>query len=275
MVIYTSFRALLIATALLSAFALKAKELTFGIVPQQSAKKLAAKWSPILTHVSEQSGITLRFATAKNIPTFEKRLASGQYDIAYMNPYHYVVFHESAGYSALLKQRDKQIRGVIVVHKDSTIKNIQGLNQQTLAFPAPAAFAASIIPRAELQKANVTIKPKYVSSHDSVYLNVARGFFPAGGGVMRTLGNMPEDIRSQLKVLWKTPAYTPHAIATNKGVTEETRAKLANAFIELEQSSEGQALLKSINFKGLELANNENWDDVRSLGIESLANPNY
>lgn len=275
MVKYMSLKTLLLATVMLSGFTLQAQQLTFGIVPQQSAKKLAAKWSPILFHVSKQSGIELRFATAKNIPTFEKRLSAGEYDVAYMNPYHYVVFSESVGYSALLKQRNKQIRGVIVVHKDSPISSITELDGNTLAFPAPAAFAASIIPRAELQKANINFTPKYVSSHDSVYLSVSKGFFPAGGGVMRTLGNMPEDIRSQLKVLWKTPAYTPHAIATLNRIDEETRSKLAEAFISLEQSPEGKALLKSINFKGFELAQNDNWDDVRSLGIESLTNPNY
>lgn len=34
---------------------------------------------------------------------------------------------------------------------------------------------------------------------------------------------------------------------------------------------EGQALLKTINFKGIEAAQNADWDDVRALDIKLLS----
>ena len=95
---------------------LLAKEYVFGIVPQQSSKKLARLWTPILQKLSEDTGITLKFATAKDIPTFEQRMADGQYDIAYMNPYHFTVFNESPGYIALAHQSDKRIKGLSLIH---------------------------------------------------------------------------------------------------------------------------------------------------------------
>ena len=70
-------------------------------MPQQSATKLARTWVPLLRLIQERSGMALRFATAPDIPTFEQRLAAGEYDLAYMNPYHYTVFHESPGFFAL------------------------------------------------------------------------------------------------------------------------------------------------------------------------------
>jgi phosphonate transport system substrate-binding protein len=84
------------------------KSLSFGIVPQQSSSKLAKLWTPIIEKLNEQSGLNIHFTTAPNILTFEKRLAAGEYDIAYMNPYHYMVSNESAGYQAITKQRDKK-----------------------------------------------------------------------------------------------------------------------------------------------------------------------
>ena len=50
----------------------------FGVVPQQSATKLARTWVPFLRLLQEKTGIELRFATAPDIPTFEKRLAQGE-----------------------------------------------------------------------------------------------------------------------------------------------------------------------------------------------------
>jgi len=67
---------------------------TFGIVPQQSASRLAQMWGPFLSELSAQTGATFQFQTTKDIPTFEACLTSGAYDIAYMNPMHWGVWCE-------------------------------------------------------------------------------------------------------------------------------------------------------------------------------------
>ncbi|MFT5995864.1 MAG: phosphonate transport system substrate-binding protein [Glaciecola sp.] len=246
------------------------KTLTFAIVPQQSAERLATLWTPILQYVSQHSELNIVFSTAKDIPTFELRLANGEYDIAYMNPYHYVVFSKSVGYKAIAKQQDKTIRGVIVAKANGSIKSINDLEGARLAFPAPAAFAASILPRAELKKNGISFTPVYVSSHDSVYLNVSKGFFPAGGGIQRTLNNIHEDVKIQLTTIWQTNEYTPHAFATHPQVDQTTRQKLLAALMSLNTNEQGQALLKAINFKGIEAAVHDDWDDVRALELETL-----
>ena len=61
--------------------------LSFGIVPQQSATKLAYLRTPICKYLSDHTGQRVVFKTAKDIPSFEQRLAAGEYDIAYMNPF--------------------------------------------------------------------------------------------------------------------------------------------------------------------------------------------
>ncbi|MBU3003344.1 phosphate/phosphite/phosphonate ABC transporter substrate-binding protein [Paraglaciecola arctica] len=249
--------------------AAKQSTLTFAIVPQQSAERLAVLWTPILQFISQQSALDIVFVTAKDIPTFEERLKLGQYDIAYMNPYHYVVFNESAGYNALAKQIDKSIKGVIVAKKGSNIKSIHDLAGQRLAFPAPAAFAATILPQAELHKLGITYTPTYVSSHDSVYLNVSRGFFPAGGGIQRTLNNMPVETQSMITTIWQSAEYTPHAIATHPTLDVQTREKILAALLNMSNTEEGVKLLKNINFNGFESAADKDWDDVRALHIKT------
>lgn len=251
-----------------------AESLTFGIVPQQSAKKMAASWQPLLNHLSDKTGTTIKFATAKDVPTFESRLAEKQYDIAYMNPYHYTEFHGLAGYQALARQKRKKIVGVIVVAADSPITRVEELHGLTVAFPAPAAFAASILPQAELAKLGISVTPQYVFSHDSVYLNVSKGFLPAGGGIVRTLNSTESDLRSSLRILWKSKAYTSHAIATAEHLKPETRTALLEALLPL-NAGEHKEILAPLKFDGFEEAQNADWNDVRALGIHSLARPNF
>lgn len=89
---YKAVLSLTLATAFFSPATNAAKEYSFGIVPQTNGSKLSKLWSPILKYLEENSEIDLRFATTRNIDTFEKRLVTGKYDIVYMNPYHYTVF---------------------------------------------------------------------------------------------------------------------------------------------------------------------------------------
>lgn len=242
----------------------------FGIVPQQSAMKLAERWLPIFKYLENETGYKFVFKTQPTIPEFEQKVFDKEYDFAYMNPYHYTVFHETSGYEAILKQGEKKIKGIIVTHIDSPIESLQDLEGKTLAFPAPAAFAATVIPQSEAKQSGINIQSQYVSSHESVYKNVAYGNFPAGGGIERTLQNTPQHIRSKLKIIWRTKGYTPHAIAYSPKVPKQVAEKVQAAFMKMNNSPEGKKLLAALKFKSIETATNPDWDDVRALDIKLL-----
>ncbi|MEM8795545.1 MAG: phosphate/phosphite/phosphonate ABC transporter substrate-binding protein [Pseudomonadota bacterium] len=240
------------------------EQLVFGVVPQQSATRLAEFWGPLMKHLSKVTGYQIKFATAKDIPTFEACLARNAYDIAYMNPYHYTVFHDVAGYRAFAKQLEKRLKGVIVARADSKIANLSDLDGSDVAFPSPAAFGASVIPRAEMRNQSISFTPKYVKSHDSVYRSVALGLFPAGGGVGRTFNNISDTVRAQLKVVYTTSNYTPHAFAASPSVASDIVASIAAEMVAVRD----QSLLKPLGMKGFEHAESQDWDDVRDLNLE-------
>lgn len=228
----------------------------------------------LLGKASADSGVSLMFTTAKDIPAFEDRLIKGGYDIAYMNPYHFTVYHETPGYLPLVTHKNQKLKGIFVVKKDSDITNLNALSGAELAFPAPAAFAATILPQAHLRQLNIPFTPRYVSSHDSVYLGVAKGLFKAGGGVKRTFNAMPEEIRTQLKIVWTTPPYTAHAIAIPPRIPEEVRQRVTEALLQLADTEEGLALLKTIQVpNGFRPAQSSDWDDVRALQLNLLSQP--
>lgn len=244
---------------------------TFGVVPQQSASKVARQWAPLFDYLGRTAGFEIKFRTAPDIPEFERRVAAGEYDFAYMNPYHYTVFSRLPGYRAFAKARGQLLKGILVVRKDSVIKDLREFAGATLAFPAPAAFAASVLPRAYLTQHGIPFTPKFVSSHDSVYLAVARGLYPGGGGVLRTFDSLKPAVRDQLRILWMTQGYTPHAFAAHPRVPAEVVMRLANAMLAMGLTSAEQTLLAPLRIEGFETAKDSDWDDVRSLGIELLS----
>jgi phosphonate transport system substrate-binding protein len=244
--------------------------LTLGIVPQQSASRLAQDWGPLLAEISRRSGVLLVFKTAPSIPVFEERLGRGEYDLAYMNPYHYVVFHQAVGYRAFAKEQDRKIKGVLVVRKDSPYQKPADLAGKTVVFPAPAAFAASILPQAEFGRLKIPIEAKFVASHDSVYRAVASGLHEAGGGIVRTLEAAPVEVRDALRVLTETPAYTPHAFAVHPRVAAAALDKVLAAMQSLGKDADGQRLLAPLAFKGIAGAQDKEWNDIRALDIDLL-----
>jgi phosphonate transport system substrate-binding protein len=258
-----------ILSALFFVNALHAQTYTFGVVPQQASNVLAIRWVPLTNYLSDQTGLDIRFATAKSIPAFEKELAKNTYDIAYMNPFHYTVFASPTGYDAVAMQANKTIKGIIVKRKQSPISTIADLTEQTIAFPAPAAFAATLLPSAELTQAGIPFAPRFVKSHDSVYLNVQRGFAAAGGGIMRTFNNLPDSVKQDLEVLFTTKAYTPHAFAVNSELPLPVRRVIQDALVNMHLSDTGKEILDTLGMFELTTAQDHSWDDVRGLQLST------
>jgi phosphonate transport system substrate-binding protein len=194
---------------------------SFDIVPQQSTKKLALLWRPILKQISDETSLKVNFKTAPNIPTFEKLLAAGEYEFAYTNHYIFTFFHQTNDYPVLAKIRNKLVKGILAVRKDSAIKQIVDLDASTQAFPAPAAFDTSILNQSKLNVSSIKFKPKYVSAHNWFYRTVAKGLYPAGGNVIRTFSNVTSEICDQLRELLTSRSYTINSISVHLWVRKK------------------------------------------------------
>jgi phosphonate transport system substrate-binding protein len=65
--------------------------ITIGIVPQQSPFQLMKVWNPIIKYLENETGEKVSLKLVYSFSKFESELYGGKYDIAYMNPYHYVI----------------------------------------------------------------------------------------------------------------------------------------------------------------------------------------
>lgn len=242
---------------------------TVGVVPQFAARKLRKIWQPILNELEKRTGYRFKMVGSPTIPAFETEFMSGNFDFAYMNPYHLMLAAAQEGYIPLARDVGRTLHGVLVIRADSEIKKITDLDGKTLAFPAPNALGASLLMRQELaDKFGITIKPVYVKSHDSVYLNVLLKKAAAGGGVQKTLNRQKEDFKKQLKVIHRTTAVSPHPLAVHPRVPEKVQQAVKEALLAMGASEGGKKLLAKVPMKKIGRAALADYAPLGNMGLE-------
>lgn len=238
--------ALLAGPALAQAPAPAPVAYTVAVVPQFPAAEVHRVWTPLLERVSRDTGVALTLKVAKDIPGFEADVWAGGPDFAYMNPYHQVLARRAQGYVPLVRDTTL-LTGILVVRKDSPVSAVPALQGQTIAFPAPNAFGASLWIRAHLiEQDKVTFTPFYARTHTNAYRQVLMGKAAAAGGVRATLDKEPPEVRDAVRVLFETPGAAPHPLSAHPRVPAPVRDAVARAFIRLAQDAALQPLLDDI-----------------------------
>ena len=223
------------------------KVYTFDVVPQLTAAKIYTTWSPLLQRVGQDAKLCFELRVSATIPEFEQKLLKGEPEFVFLNPYHAVLAHQKKKYQPLLANSEDLLTGILVVRADSPIQHLEELKGKSITFPAPNAFAASLLIRAELAKKKIEITPVFVKTHSNVYRSVIGKDVIAGGGVNNTLDNEAPEVRQQLRVVYETSAYTPHPVATHLSVSTAVRERFLKTMLKLAQDEEGRKLLDGIN----------------------------
>lgn len=240
-----------------------------GVVPQFGALRTNNVWVPILQELEKETGLRFELKGSPTIPDFEQEFLSGAFDFAYMNPYHILPAHQSQGYSPLVRDIGRSLYGVLVVLKDSPIKEVKDLDGSKIAFPAPNALGASLMIRADLrEKFKINFHPVYVKTHSSVYLNVVLEEVAAGGGVQGTLENQVDDIKKNLRVIYKTPSVSPHPFAAHPRVPDSVQKLVQSKLLEMGKSDEGRKMLSLVPIKKIGTATMKDYQSLQKMGLE-------
>lgn len=237
---------------------------SLGIVPQQAIKKIHTLWEPFTKYIQQQTNYPVHLYGSPDIPTYENRLFSGKFDLAYVNPRSFLQASKYVGYLPIAREANKKLRGIIVVAKDSPYQSINDLNNIHFVSPK-GAFAASALTRIHLYNLELNVKNSFVDTHSQGYSLVATGAVDAAGGVMRTFNNLPAKIKNKLKILWTSKGVAPHAFIIHPRVNKTVRQRITEAIIRFKDTPEGVAFYKSLNLNPFVAAQSKDWDDVRQL----------
>ncbi len=260
---------ILCAAPLYSALAASPCQFTVGVVPQFEQRKIIKTWQPILKTLEEKTGCSYNLKGTQTIAEFEAAFNKGEYDIAYMNPYHAIMAHDSQGYVPIARSGAKQLKGILTVHKDSGITKIEQLQGATIAFPSPNALGASLLMRAELKrKHGIDITPLYVETHSSVYLHTAKKLTKAGGGVMRTLDEQRPSLQNKLNIIYTTTPVSAHPLVVHPRIEADMQKTLQKAWFEM--ATENIAVFDGVPMKQPVTATIDDYVFLRTLDLHDF-----
>jgi phosphonate transport system substrate-binding protein len=216
-----------------------------AVVPQLTAVEMTRNWSPVVQALKD-AGLACELVVYPSIAQFEPEFLRGSADFVFLNPYHMVMAKRSQKYEPLLRDT-RPLEGVLLVKNDGPVKAIEQLKDHRISFPAPNAFAASLYIRSVLERQHrVPFDAHYAQNHRNAIRQVLTGDSAAAGAVRTTLEKEPADIQQQLRVLYSTPALSPHPIAAHPRVPASVRHQFSQTLLALAQNPETKPLMAAI-----------------------------
>ena len=262
----------------------KKPPLIIGIFPRRNASTTIKLFSPLTKYLSAKLGRKVKLETAKNFPSFWKKVLLQRYDIVHFNQYHYIKMHDKKKYRAILQNEEfgkKFIAGAITVRKDSGINSLQDLKNKKIIFGGgKKAMIAYVVPTALLHRAGLK-KGDYIEQFSknppnsllSVYYKQADAA-GTGNSVLNLpiLRNSIDTSKMKYLVTSEPLAHLPWAVKTS--MPQSLSNEIQTLMLDLNNNKEGKDILIKAKLTGIHVADDKDYDSYRKL-LHEVFGKNY
>lgn len=247
-------------------------ELVLGVHPYLQQSELQKRFSPIANYLSQKLGIPVRVRVGQNYDAHIHAIGNNRIDIAYIGPGTYVEMVEKYGAKPILARLEADgeptFQGHIVVHHSSTIRQLRDLKDKVFAFGDPQSTMSSLVPKALLRQAGVSMADLAAYSNYKGHTNVAMAVL--AGDV--DAGAVKEEIyhrfnRRGLRSIKATPAISEHLFVTSSTLPQQTIHKLRKLLLALNTHDTVKTVLRPIKKTATALvsAQDSDYDNLRAL----------
>ncbi len=178
------------------------------------------------------------------------------------------------GYHVLAMAGDPHdFRGIMLARRDDTeLKHATDLRGSTIAYPAPTAIAACVLPQLWMQKQGLMVMREvtnqYVGSQEAAILAVSLG--KARLGVTwpppwRLFQREHPAEAAQLRVAFETESLLNNSLMVRDDVPAAVAERLRNLVLHLGDTSQGQALLAAMETSAFLPADDHTYAQVKEV----------
>jgi len=245
----------------------------FGIHPLHNPQRLFKVFEPMMAYLSAHiDGVSFKLEASRNYAAYDKKLYAKKFHFSLPNPYQ-TINSIDVGYRVFAKMGDDQnFRGIILVRKDSGIRQVSDLKGKAVSYPAPTALAATMMPQYYIQIHGVDVMTEldnhYVGSQESSVMNVFHGNTAAASTwppPWRALSKERPELAQQLEVIWQTPPLLNNGLVVHPDVPDQITEQVSQHLTSLHQHAEGLAILARMELSRYETANNATYQPIRDF----------
>ncbi len=245
-------------------------EYILGVHPLHNPKRLHEIFGPVADYLTEQiPGAVFRVEASRNYAAYDEKLYAGHFHFALPNPYQ-TVNSLKHGYTVFGKMGDDEnFRGIILIRKDSGIKEVTDLIGKAVSFPAPTALAATMMPQFFMQTHGLDvmkdIEIRYVGSQESSIMNVYLGDVAAGSTwppPWMALSKERPELAEALEVKWSTPPLPNNGLVVRNDIPGQLVGQVAKLLFSLHTHEQGRKWLSRMELSRFEQADNETYAPV-------------
>lgn len=252
----------------------------FGVHPLHNPQRLHEVFGPLMTYLSENiKGTRFILEASRNYASYDKKLYAKRFHFSLPNPFQTMNAIDK-GYKVFAKMGDdKNFRGIILVRKDSGIKNVSDLKGKAVSYPAPTALAATMMPQAYMQKNGISVlydlDNRYVGSQESSIMNVFLGQTSAASTwppPWNALRKERPELDEQLEIKWETKPLLNNGLVVLPTVKKEIVEKVKSLLTNLHHTKKGRLILKRMELSKFEKATNETYQPIRDFIVTFVKN---
>ncbi len=235
------------------------KALNFGIISTESQQNLKPQWTPFLQDMEKKLGVKVNAFFAPDYAGIIRGMRFNKVDIAwYGNLSAMEAVDRANGRSSPRRSRRMDRRGywsVLIVNKDSPINNLNDLlaKRKDLTFGNgdPNSTSGFLVPGYYVfAKNNISasdFKRTVNAGHETNALAVANKQVDVATNNTENLDKLktsaPEKLK-ELKVIWKSPLIPGDPIVWRKNLSETTKDKIYDFFMNYGKTPEEKAVLE-------------------------------
>jgi phosphonate transport system substrate-binding protein len=245
---------------------------TFAVHPLHNPRRLDALFGPLISRLARKTGVPFTLEASRSYEAFERKLQLRQVDFALPNPYQ-VLKAMRVGYRVFAKMGDDEaFRGIVLVRRDSHLTGLASLKGQTIAFPAPTALAATLMPERALAAEGLLpgrdYQPLFVGSQESSIMTVYGGQVAAAATwphPWNALALERPEVAAALEVLAETEPLVNIGVVARDDVPPALVEAVRQELLHLHEDPEGLAILSSLELSRFEPADDDTYTPVRSF----------
>jgi phosphonate transport system substrate-binding protein len=233
------------------------KSLIIGLIPEQNVFRQMERYEPLARYLSRKIGIRIELTVLPRYGNIAHNFVTAGMDGAFFGSFTYCLTHQRVGVEVLARPVDLEgkstYHGMILVRKDSGIRNAGDMRGKRFAFVDKATTAGYLLPLAYFHDHQIDFRTYFretyfAGTHEDVIYDVLNGKADVGAAkntVFSRLAAADPRIASELAVLAVSPDVPENGLAMRKGLSDNLKTALRDALLAMESDAEGRTVLKS------------------------------